>query len=160
MMEQQQLQVCHHVLRLAHTHFSATESLTYIITEILNINISHWMWYQFQRHCLNRLIVLLNALSSKVMKCMHESWVCLSQSEAGYCHTSKESPWLQVAISYVQNMFIEAYQIFMWHLAAKLQLVHCNNAIVILTILFVIWVARYRYWHTIVLCSIPWDRSN
>jgi len=32
---------------------------------------------------------------------------------------------------------------------------HCNNAIVILTILFVIWVARYRYWHMMVLCMHP-----
>ena len=32
---------------------------------------------------------------------------------------------------------------------------HCNNAIVILTILFVIGVAIYRYWHTMVLCMHP-----
>ena len=32
---------------------------------------------------------------------------------------------------------------------------HCNNAIVILTILFVIWVARYRYRHMKVLCMHP-----
>ena len=32
---------------------------------------------------------------------------------------------------------------------------HCKNAIVILTILFVIQVARYRYWHRMVLCMLP-----
>jgi len=32
---------------------------------------------------------------------------------------------------------------------------HCNNTIVILAILFVIWVARYRYRHRMVLCMHP-----
>jgi len=41
--------------------------------------------------------------------------------------------------------------------------IHCNNAIVILTILFVIRVARFRYRYTGIwwycICT-PWDQSN
>jgi len=40
---------------------------------------------------------------------------------------------------------------------------HCNNAIVILAIPFVVWIAKYRYQHGFIWCyciCIPWDWSR
>ena len=43
----------------------------------------------------------------------------------------------------------------MSHNSLHVPMHHCSNATVILIILFVIWVARYRYWHTMILCMHP-----